>query len=990
MGLELRFLGGVEVVRDGKALSLPPSKKTRALLAYLALQGRSFSREHLCELLWEIPDDPRGSLRWSLSKLRRLVDDESTSRIIADRASVQFSCADIEIDVIALKQLVENRLESASLAELEAAAERFQGNFLEGLDLSNFHAFHAFCVSEREAVTRAQSSLLQALVTRLNDKPEKAIPAARKWASISPYDEVARATLIRLLVRDGLIKEAEQQYRLGTRLLKEVGRQSSDILFRAFRGAPGQSDSVEPDAAKRVSTVTAPVPRTHSNLIGRDEELAAIEALLTNAENRNTPRLFLILGAPGMGKSRLLQAAEVMAGQQGAMVLFGKSFETAAIRPFAMWMDSLRRLDQAATLNIFASDQEDSRDRLFDRLSSFIGKAAKEQALVLLFDDLQWCDESSAAALHFVARMNPDCPITCILAARADELRDNTAVQKALRALRGDGVLSEMPLSPLSDTVIQALIKAEAPETDCAILSTRCAGNPLLAIELARAETAGDSPSSLHELVRERLERFDVNGAEIMRWASIVTPRIDIPLLAQVTGLSVYAVSDSLELAERHGLLAKADSGFGFLHELIAGSIYSDISPARRQIMHRRIAELLEGTAALDVNLAADLSHHAAQSGDAGLAARAMVSAGRLCLRFFANGEALSLAQKGLVWARALKGADQVKVTLDLHEVILSAAPLEDWEAASHDYVALADRALDFGAFAHARLGYHMASYLRWMHGNWVGAREQTLQAERATRSGSDEEHIVGMAETAKCLAMIERDLAQADAMLMEAQALATRKRLSHHAIPAALGMLRYHENCLDEAEELFREARTLCKSVGARINEFQAMEYIVMINIERGRFDVAREHSIVLQELGENIREGSEAPFARAMAGLCEYALGNSDSALDIALEELRVADAKHRLAYTLTRAALIDLERNEPGRAVARASEGLGYAELLERASEVMMARVVLARACRALEDVPNHRDHVRVVQLLSTLPIAAWAHARANHLLESTAND
>src|SRR6188508_2305255 len=81
--LELRFLGDLEVVRDGERLELPPSRKTRALLAYLALNRRSFRREHLCELLWEIPDDPRGSLRWSLSKLRRLVDDDDRPRLVA-------------------------------------------------------------------------------------------------------------------------------------------------------------------------------------------------------------------------------------------------------------------------------------------------------------------------------------------------------------------------------------------------------------------------------------------------------------------------------------------------------------------------------------------------------------------------------------------------------------------------------------------------------------------------------------------------------------------------------------------------------------------------------------------------------------------------------------------------------------------------------------------------------------------------------------------
>src|SRR5678816_2721681 len=97
-GLQLGFLGDLQVVREGERLALPPSRKTRALLAYLALSRRAFRREHLCELLWEVPDDPRGSLRWSLSKLRRLVDDSERSRLVADRLAIELDTTDISSD----------------------------------------------------------------------------------------------------------------------------------------------------------------------------------------------------------------------------------------------------------------------------------------------------------------------------------------------------------------------------------------------------------------------------------------------------------------------------------------------------------------------------------------------------------------------------------------------------------------------------------------------------------------------------------------------------------------------------------------------------------------------------------------------------------------------------------------------------------------------------------------------------------------------------
>ncbi|HEX3413501.1 MAG TPA: hypothetical protein VHT00_17440, partial [Stellaceae bacterium] len=66
--LEFRVLGELEVLSDGAPLALPPSRKTRALLAYLALTRHAHRRERLCEIFWDVPDDPRGALRWSLSK----------------------------------------------------------------------------------------------------------------------------------------------------------------------------------------------------------------------------------------------------------------------------------------------------------------------------------------------------------------------------------------------------------------------------------------------------------------------------------------------------------------------------------------------------------------------------------------------------------------------------------------------------------------------------------------------------------------------------------------------------------------------------------------------------------------------------------------------------------------------------------------------------------------------------------------------------------
>src|SRR5262249_26462550 len=74
----IRLLGELGIRGNGKWVELPASKKTRALLGYLIVSRRSHTRDQLCELLWDIPDDPRAALRWSLTKIRPLVDRGTT------------------------------------------------------------------------------------------------------------------------------------------------------------------------------------------------------------------------------------------------------------------------------------------------------------------------------------------------------------------------------------------------------------------------------------------------------------------------------------------------------------------------------------------------------------------------------------------------------------------------------------------------------------------------------------------------------------------------------------------------------------------------------------------------------------------------------------------------------------------------------------------------------------------------------------------------
>jgi len=187
---------------------------------------------------------------------------------------------------------------------------------------------------------------------------------------------------------------------------------------------------------------------------------------------------------------------------------------------------------------------------------------------------------------------------------------------------------------------------------------------------------------------------------------------------------------------------------------------------------------------------------------------------------------------------------------------------------------------------------------------------------------------------------------------------------------------LRFHENRLDEAAELLKESRTLCKSAGAHIDEYQANEYLAMIEFQRGNHERALAYSRTLQQIGDKLRVGSEAPFARALTALCEYAINDDTGGLEAPLEELRIADAKHRLAYTLIRAAQLDCERGRLEDARRRATEALEYALLLQRATEVALARAILACTCQAGNDAEAAAQHIAAISELSSSGLAEWA--------------
>jgi len=255
--LHVCVLGNLAVLRQGTKLQLPPSRKTRALLAYLAVTARPHRRDRLCGMFWNVPDDPRAALRGSLSLLRRLVDEPNDRRIVADRENVAFDLGRVTVDLLSLRTACQYGADAMSTEALRQATDGLQEDFLEGLDLPDCHEFQSWCIGEREETRRLRVRLLAALVARLDGMPDDALPHARALSLLEPENESIQATLVRLLRATGRRREADEHFQTADRRLAEFNVARTGILRQALQ-LPLQAEVQKEPTAPRLSPTGRP------------------------------------------------------------------------------------------------------------------------------------------------------------------------------------------------------------------------------------------------------------------------------------------------------------------------------------------------------------------------------------------------------------------------------------------------------------------------------------------------------------------------------------------------------------------------------------------------------------------------------------------------------------------------------------------------------------------------------------------------------------
>jgi DNA-binding SARP family transcriptional activator/tetratricopeptide (TPR) repeat protein len=980
--LRLGLLGELEVWRDGERQTLPPSRKTRALLAYLAATGREHRRDRLCSMFWEVPDDPRGSLRWSLSRLRGIIDTATHAHLSANRESVGFEPGGAEVDLLILRSAVAEGLESLDTRALQELAALFRGEFLEGMELPNQHEFQAWCLAEREDLRQTQIRLLTLLASRHAASPDASLMPLRQLVQIDPYGETARMDLLRALLAAGREQEADRQFETAEHLFRELGGDAASRLARQWRAlrTRGLTTPEETPASVIIPAVRTSArhqamqaPMGRAPFVGRQAEQRRLAAAVAASAKLGEVGVTLLIAEPGLGKSRLIAETCATALADGIRVFSGRAYDGGLAAAYAPWADALGDLPGVADGVGLVS----GREQLFGAVIQTVTGDGSSPVLVAL-DDMHWSDEASADLLHKLIRAGRRMPLSVLIGARGGELGDNAAMSAVLRSLRTEGLVDEMRLAPLPVDAIAELASALAPPDQVKRIVALSGGNPLFALELSKDLPSHDDalPPSLRELLRERLDRLPSSAAELLRWAAILGPSFRAELLQNVAGLAPLDILQALDLVERHDMLRPAgDDTYGFSHDLVRRAVLATLSSPRRKFMHLRVADALAAEA--DDSSALELATHAAEGGNLGMAARACVAAGRRALRVFAHVEALALVRAGNHHAEGLSTGEGVARRVELAEIEVAADRNLDRPSAISRIAALAETALDSGLPEYARRCYTMLAHLRWQSGEWQGAQRDTLQAEFVSRLSDDKERVVAMAEAARCLAMLERDMEQAESLVLEAFAMARRLLVEPNAIHDALGLLRAHQGEFAEAEQHFARGREIARRDGDRINEYLVLEHHVMLHLDEGKVDPSLCEELV--EMAARIRPGSELAFAQALRALCSLSAGQreAEARLDQALVALREADARHRLAIASIAAARFFLRDGNLDRATALAREAHASAQQLERASDMAQALSALVEI-ELRREAPIPEALVAELQAIASKPVSASARA------------
>ncbi len=707
--LHIHLLGDFLLVSGDTPITTVAIPRLQSFLAYLVLHREApQDRSHLAFLLWPDSSEAQAhtNLRKLLYQLRQAlpdvdhflqVDKHSLLWQTPPGASWALDVLDFEQALAQAEQAERIQNTTATRLALKQAMRLYRGDLLP-------NCYDEWILPERDRLHQLFLQAAERLLALLEQERDyaTAITAAQRLLRHDPLHEATYRQLMRLYALRGDRASALRVYHTCARLLeRELGIAPGEATRDVYESL------LQADAS--VKTPTAPFTSrgTESPLIGRKAEWRQFQEAWLHAAAGH-PHIMILSGEAGIGKTRLAEEMEAWASRQGMATASARCYAAEGqltYAPITMWLRtdalqaSLSTLDPSWLAEITRLVPEVlarypelprpapmtegwQRQRFFEAIARAFQSA--RQPLLLLLDDMQWCDKETLEWLHYLFRFAPKARMLFIGTVRSEETLPGHPLVTFLSALQREGLVTEVPLGPLNTVETASLAEHISGQQLDPVLSNalyqETEGNPLFVVEMVRAgtfEPAGKAqrdagsplplltppdsalPPTVQTVLSTRLAQLSPLAREVANVAAVIGREFTFGILARASGKGEEDVMRGLDELWQRRIVREQGAGtaeaYDFSHDKLREQAYTSLSPAHRRFLHRRIAGALEATYAQDLDAAS--GQIAAHYERAGLPEQAIPyyhHAGEVASRVYANVEAIAAFQRAIALLESL------------------------------------------------------------------------------------------------------------------------------------------------------------------------------------------------------------------------------------------------------------------------------------------------------------------------------------------------
>jgi DNA-binding SARP family transcriptional activator/tetratricopeptide (TPR) repeat protein len=637
--LRIRLFGPPMVYDEDQPITIK-RRGTRALLFYLAAQGKPVTRDHLTDNFW--PDLPleqaRRTLRDNLGKIRTDLPDKSVLQTQPDVVSLDFN--KVWVDLLELQSLLakiipalqklpeDAHLSSGLYNQMTAAVQLWNGQpFIANGELSISEELTLWM----ERIQVPLHEMLRRTLRRLarHDEILGNVNKVLEWLWLirvfDEYDDEINCKIIEAYLQNNMQAEAQEFYEAMRSLYEiELNTEMPEGILALESRLYSPPIQASLDSAQWSIRPSVQVP-----FIGQAEVLNQLNLAYRTGGG------ILVFGEAGAGKTRLVQ--EFVRQRENALHLFIASCQPLETgMPFAPWISLLRssvlpeqwqKLDPiwASPLTMLLPDltkirpdipvyatehTEVPRSVLLEAIHQLLLVIAENGPLVLVIDDVHWADESTLAIVSYMLNKSffRAGRGLLIMAARVEE--QNSLLDKFLlttypQPLR-QAELRHLNRSETAE-ISSYVLEKETPELFIDRVQQETGGNPFFLLQLLQSlqENTTDLEQvqylpitqSVHELIQRRLQVLSPEARELLSIGAVLGSYFELPVIEEAISLSEEELVSALEQLEKARLvrhLQQEGFSYGFVHEKIREGLLSELTPPRKRLLNQRAAKALE------------------------------------------------------------------------------------------------------------------------------------------------------------------------------------------------------------------------------------------------------------------------------------------------------------------------------------------------------------------------------------------------------------